>query len=95
MYMTYLKAFASRNASDINKLARNKMADADGSSDGKESILGDRELLQLPLHGDSLSSEMTDERLGQMLLLLVAAAELEGGDAFFFGSLDLGYDVVV
>lgn len=65
------------------------MADTDGSSDRKKSIVGDRELLQLPLHGHTLSSEMTHFWFSQMLLLFVATPNLEGRDAFFFGGFDL------
>lgn len=74
--INYLKAFTPRNASHVNILSRNKMADGNLCTNGKKCILRNRKFSQFPLQRNLLRSEVSHFGLTQMLLLLVSSSNL-------------------
>src|SRR6185312_1882628 len=73
------KALALRDASDVDHLTRDEMLRADERPDVEQSVLVDAELDDLGLGLDLGLAESAALRLGDVLGLRLARAELDGG----------------
>src|SRR5206468_10613537 len=79
------KALALGHASDVDELAGNEMVGADVRADIKQSVIGDAELDDFRLGLDLGLAEGGTLRLGDILRLGLARAELDGGVAVAVG----------